>query len=150
MRNFSFSLQKVLDLKEKEKEMAEWAFGKSMQKTAREEARLHELTRYREDVTESIVTLQQKTCSAAQLIEVTRYRQSLDRAITSQSHVLYDCKVELQRCQHKLTSRMQEAKLWNRLSEKAKEQFDHEEKQREQKDLDEMGTTRFYLANKNG
>lgn len=149
MRNFSFSLQKVLDLKEKEKELAEWAFGKSMQRTAEEEAKLQQLTGYREQVNQSIVAMQQQTCSAAQLMEVARYRQAIDRAIVSQTHVLTDCKIELQRTRQKLTVRMQEAKLWNRLSDKAKEKFIHEEKQREQKELDEMGTTRYFLATRN-
>lgn len=143
MKNFQFHLQKILDLKEKEKEQAEWAFGKSVQKKNEEETKLFQLTERRNEVTESLYSLQSETRSVADLMQVVRYQQSVDRAIESQRRTINGCEQEIERCQTKLTFHMTESKLWNRLKEKAKENFDENNKQREQKELDEIGINRY-------
>ncbi len=143
MKTFRFHLQKILDLKEKEKEQAEWAFGASLEKKREEEAKLTHLTEHHEAVTRSLYILQQETCSAAQLLEVTRYRQAVDRAIINQQQKLYGCDQEVERCQKRLASRVQESQLWQRLRDKAAEHFEQAEKLREQKEMDEIGINRY-------
>lgn len=143
MKNFQFHLQKILDLKEKEKEQAEWAFGKSVQKKNEEESKLYQLTELRNDVTESLYSLQSETRSVSDLMQVVRYQQSVDRMIDSQRRTVTGCEQEIERCQTRLTFHMTESKLWNRLKEKAKENFDENTKQREQKELDEIGINRY-------
>jgi flagellar FliJ protein len=144
VKTFQFHLQKVLDLKEKEKEQAEWAFGQSVQRKNEEEWKLTRLTEHRDELTRMLHTVQTERCSAAQLIEITRYRQSVERSIASQQRTLHGCYQEVERCQRRLTERMQESQLWQRLREKAQEHFREEEKRREQKELDEIGT-QLYL-----
>ncbi len=143
MKSYQFHLQKILDLKEKEKEQAEWAFGKSIQRKNEEESKLYKLTELRNEVTKSLYSLQQASCRVADLMQVVRYQQSVDRAIESQRRTLFGCEQELERCKTHLTFHMQESKLWQRLKEKSKEIFDEQIKQQEQKELDEIGINRY-------
>ncbi len=143
MKKFSYHLQKILDLKEKEKEQAEWAFGKSVQKKTEEEAKLERLNDRREALTVSMYAIQDRACTAAQLIEMTRYRDAIDKAIVTQQNTLYGCEQEMELCQRKLTFKMQETRLWEQLKAKEREKFEDEYKQREQKELDEIGLNQY-------
>ncbi|UFJ42128.1 flagellar export protein FliJ [Brevibacillus humidisoli] len=145
MKTFTFHLQKILDLKEKEREQAEWAFGKSLQKKAEEEAKLINLTRHREEVSHTLYEMQNQPCSVSQLIEGNRYQQAVERAIQTQRQTLYGCELEVEDRKQKLTSRMQESKLWEKMREQAKERFDHAQRQMEQKELDEIGISRYTM-----
>ncbi len=144
MKAFRFHLQKVLDLKEKEKEQAEWAFGKSVQRRNEEKNKLLRLAEHLEEMTEKLHSIQANLCSAAQLHEMNRYRQSVERSVATQRRTLYGCEQEVEQCKHRLTERMQETQLWQRLREKAQEHFVETEKNHEQKWLDEIGT-QLYL-----
>ncbi|AWX56830.1 MULTISPECIES: flagellar export protein FliJ [Brevibacillus] len=144
MRVFQFHLQKVLDLKEKEKEQAEWAFGKSIQRKNEEEWKLSQLTDHHDEMTMKLQEVQMQTCSAAQLISITQYQQSVARSIQNQQRTLHGCEQDVERCQSRLTERMKESQLWQRLREKSLHQFLDDQKQREQKELDEIGT-QLYL-----
>ncbi|KMZ40419.1 MULTISPECIES: flagellar export protein FliJ [Bacillales] len=144
MRVFQFHLQKVLDLKEKEKEQAEWAFGKSIQRKNEEEWKLSQLTEHHDEMTMRLQEVQMQTCSAAQLISITQYQQSVARSIQNQQRTLHGCEQDVERCQSRLTERMKESQLWQRLREKSLHQFLDDQKQREQKELDEIGT-QLYL-----
>lgn len=144
MRVFQFHLQKVLDLKEKEKEQAEWAFGKSIQRKNEEEWKLSQLTEHHDEMTMRLQEVQMQTCSAAQLISITQYQQSVARTIQNQQRTLHGCEQDVERCQSRLTERMKESQLWQRLREKSLHQFLDDQKQREQKELDEIGT-QLYL-----
>lgn len=148
MKVFQFHLQKVLDLKEKEKEQAEWAFGKSIQRKNEEEWRLCRLNEHHDEMTNKLQEAQMQTCSAAQLIQITQYRQSVERSITNQQRTLYGCEQEVERCQYRLTERMKESQLWQRLRERSLNQYLEVEKVREQKELDEIGT-QLYLRRSN-
>ncbi|MFC8687953.1 flagellar export protein FliJ [Brevibacillus porteri] len=144
MRVFQFHLQKVLDLKEKEKEQAEWAFGKSIQRKNEEEWKLSQLTDHHDEMTVKLQEVQMQTCSAAQLISITQYQQSVARSIQNQQRTLHGCVQDVERCQSRLTERMKESQLWQRLREKSLHQFLDDQKQKEQKELDEIGT-QLYL-----
>ncbi|TKI54961.1 flagellar export protein FliJ [Brevibacillus antibioticus] len=144
MRVFQFHLQKVLDLKEKEKEQAEWAFGKSIQRKNEEEWKLSQLTEHHDEMTMKLQEVQMQACSAAQLISITQYQQSVARSIQNQQRTLHGCEQDVERCQSRLTERMKESQLWQRLREKSLHQFLDDQKQREQKELDEIGT-QLYL-----
>jgi flagellar FliJ protein len=144
VKTFRFQLQKVLDLKEKEKEQAEWALGESVQRRNEEETKLYQLAEHHEQMTNMLHSVQASSCSAAQLIEITRYRQSVERSIAAQRRTLFGCEQEVEQRKHRLTERMQEMQLWQRLREKAREHFVEAEKSHEQKWLDEIGT-QLYL-----
>ncbi|MEJ8546487.1 flagellar export protein FliJ [Brevibacillus borstelensis] len=148
MKVFQFHLQKVLDVKEKEKEQAEWAFGKSIQRKNEEEWKLGQLHELHEEATGMLHSAQAQTVSVAHLMEITRYRQSVERSISNQKLTVYGCEQEMERCQQHLTERMKETQLWHKLREKAHRQFLEAEKQREQKELDEIGT-QLYLRKSN-
>ncbi|MED4750124.1 flagellar export protein FliJ [Brevibacillus choshinensis] len=148
MAVFQFHLQKVLDLKEKEKEQAEWAFGKSVQRKNEEEWKLYRLHEHHDEMSLLLQDAQTQMCSAAQLIQISQYKQSVERSIKSQKHTLHGCEQDVERCQSRLTERMKESQLWQRLRERSHTQFMDMEKVREQKELDEIGT-QLYLRRSN-
>jgi flagellar FliJ protein len=148
VKGFQFQLQKVLDLKEKEKEQAEWAFGKSVQMKNEEEGKLVRLYEHRDDMAQMLVKAQEQACSASQLIMISQYRQSVERTIRHQRQTVQGLELEVERCQVRLRERMKESQLWQRLRERSLEQFREEEKAREQKELDEIGT-QLYLRRSN-
>ncbi|NGQ94009.1 flagellar export protein FliJ [Brevibacillus sp. SYP-B805] len=143
MKTFHFHLQKVLDLKEREKEQAAWALGKSMQRQREEEEKLYQLNERREELTQFLYEVQVQACTAARLIDITRYRQAVDKAILSQQRTLHGCEQEVEARKQTLTRKMQETQLWQRLREKAMERFHNELGKREQKELDEIGINRY-------
>ncbi|MDH4617193.1 flagellar export protein FliJ [Brevibacillus sp. AY1] len=148
MKSFTFHLQKVLDLKEKEKEQAEWAFGKSLQRKNEEEWKLVRLHEHHDDMTLKLEEVQAQQCSAADLIMLTQYRQSVERSISNQKRTLRGCEQEVERCQSSLTERMKESQLWQRMRERSLTQFLDVQKLKEQKELDEIGT-QLYLRRSN-
>lgn len=148
MKSFQFHLQKVLDLKEKEKEQAEWAYGKSIQRKNEEEWRLSRLTEHHDEMTQMLQDVQTHTCSAAQLIQIAEYRQSVEKSIANQQRTLRGCEQEVERCQSRLTERMKDSQLWQRLRERSLRHFLDAERIREQKELDEIGT-QLYLRRSN-
>ncbi|WNC12543.1 flagellar export protein FliJ [Brevibacillus brevis] len=148
MKVFQFHLQKVLDLKEKEKEQAEWAFGKSVQRKNEEEWKLHRLHEQRDEMSLLLQEAQAQTCSAAQLLSINQYKLSVERSIASQKRTLRGCEQDVERCQSRLTERMKESQLWQRLRERSLAQYLETEKIKEQKELDEIGT-QLYLRRSN-
>ncbi len=143
MKKFQYPLQKILDLKEREKEQAEWAFGKSVQKKNEEEEKLIRMHERQEELTQHLFTVQQQPCSAAQLLDITRYRQTMDKAIQNQQDRLFGCEQEVELFKQRLTMKMQESQLWQRLREKAQESFDEADKIHDQKEMDEIGINRY-------
>lgn len=148
MKKFSFHLQKVLELKEKETEQAKWAFGKSVQRKLEEETKMYQLAERREEITVFLHEMQHQPCSAAQLNEITRYRQSIDRAMMTQQKTIHGCEQEMERCKSHLTNRMQESQVWQRLRQKAEDEFIGAVKLREQKELDEIGSSRYLRSSR--
>lgn len=123
MKVFQFHLQKVLDVKEKEKEQAEWDFGKSIQRKNEEEWKLGQLHELHEEATGMLHSVQAEPVSVAHLMEITRYRQSVERSIHNQKQMVYGCVREMERCQMLLTERMKETQLWHKLRERAHGQY---------------------------
>lgn len=143
MKKFQYPLQKILDLKVREKEQAEWAFGKSVQKKNEEEEKLLRMHERKEELTQYLFAVQHQPCSAAQLLDITRYHQTMDKAIQNQQKRLFGCEQEMEVFKQRLTMKMQESELWQRLREKAQESFDQADKLRDQKELDEIGINRY-------
>jgi flagellar FliJ protein len=143
MSVFRFHLQKIVDLKEKEKEQTEWALGRSIQREKEEEEKLTRLSCERDEVTRQMAAFPDGNQSIASLREINLYLQSLDRKIKRQHSTLNDCRRETEQWKLQLTHRMQDVKLWNRLREKAEEGFEYLERVKEQKELDEVGISRY-------
>lgn len=143
MAMFRFHLQKILDLKEKEQEQAEWAFGKSVQKKTEEEEKLTHLHNRREVLTDTLHELQQKACTASKLIEMNQFRQAIDKAILQQVDTILACDRNVEICQRTLTSKMQENQLWGKLKERERLKYDEAAKYREQQILDEIGLIQY-------
>ncbi|RNB77430.1 flagellar export protein FliJ [Brevibacillus panacihumi] len=148
MKMFQFHLQKVLDLKEKEKEQAEWAFGKSIQQKNEAEWMLYQMYEHHDAMTLKLEEVQNQSCSAAELIMISQYRQSVERSINHQKQTLRGCEQEVERCQSSLRERMKESELWQRLRERSLTQFLEAQKLKEQKEMDEIGT-QLYLRRSN-
>lgn len=143
MAMFRFHLQKILDLKEKEQEQAEWAFGKSVQKKTEEEEKLVHLHNRRDELTDTLHQLQQKACTAAKLIEMNQFRLAIDKAIVQQIDTIQVCDRNVENCKQTLTFKMQENQLWGKLKEKERIKYDEAAKYREQQTLDEIGLIQY-------
>ena len=148
MKSFTFHLQKVLDLKEKEREQAEWAYGRSVQRKTEEEGKLLELFERSDDMARMLVKVQEQPCKASQLSMISQYRQAVERSIHHQQQTVLGMEQEVERCQMRLRERMRESKLWQRMRERSLALYLEAEKAREQKELDEIGT-QLYLRRSN-
>ncbi|MGO0061721.1 flagellar export protein FliJ [Brevibacillus fluminis] len=143
MAVFRFHLQKILDLKEKEQEQAEWAFGKSVQKKTEEEEKLIHLHQRRDQLTDTLHKLQEQACTAARLMEMNQFRLAIDKAIVQQVDTISACDRNVENCKRTLTSKMQENQLWSKLKEKERLKYDEAAKYREQQILDEIGLVQY-------
>jgi len=144
VKSFRFHLQKILDLKEKEKEQAVWAYGQSVQRKNEEEGKLLALFERRDDMARMLVKVQEQPCQASQLIMISHYRQAVEQSIRNQQRTVQGMEQEVERCQVRLRERMKESQLWQRMRERSLSLFLEEQKAKEQKELDEIGT-QLYL-----
>jgi flagellar FliJ protein len=138
---YEFSFQKVLDVKEKEKEAAKNEFGSSKQRQMELEEKLEGLEVEKEKVYNQYNDVTRKT-----VWEFLEVQQELDhfnlqvKQLTHQSKQLHQ-EVELKH--EVLIAKTKEAKVWNLWKDKSKNAFQMEQARKEQAMLDEMAVLRY-------
>jgi flagellar FliJ protein len=138
---FEFSFQKVLDFKEKEKEIAQQDYGTIKSQQLELQDRIENLELEQEKVFNQYNHVHQKT--VWELLEV---QQEIDhvnhqmKRLVHQSQQIYQ---EVEQKHQVLIERLQEAKMWNQWKTKSKDVFQKQLERKEQALLDEMAVLRY-------
>lgn len=137
---FDFSYQKVLDFKEKEKDMAQQEFGSIKIKQMELQEKLDGLDVIEEQVFNQYNNVDQKT-----VWEILEFQQEIDHVNRQKKQLEFQSQKLHQEVEHKhkmLIEKTQEAKMWNQWKSKSMAAFQKQMTQQEQAMLDEMAVLR--------
>ncbi|WP_187119012.1 flagellar export protein FliJ [Bacillus marasmi] len=138
--SFIFSFQKVLDVKEKEKELAEQQFGSVKNKQLELELKMKGLESEKDKAFHQYDHVNRKT-----VMEIMEFQQGIDhvnhqlKQLEIQSQLIEQ---EVEKQQQVLIEKSKEAKMWNQWKAKSKLAFETMVNQKEQAMLDEMAVIR--------
>lgn len=138
---FEFSFQKVLDLKEKEKEAARQEFGTIKQQQVALQEQMEELDLEKEKVFNQYNHVHRKT--VWEILEVQQAAEHLSqqkKRLEIQSQQLFQ---EVEQKHSALIEKTREAKMWNQWKEKSREAFQKQQDRKEQAMLDEMAVLSY-------
>jgi flagellar FliJ protein len=138
--NFVFPFQKVLDVKEKEKEMAEQQFGSVKRKQLEIDEKMKGLESEKEKAFHQYNFVDRKTVK-----EILEFQQEIDhvnRQLKQLEIESQQIRREVEKQQQVLIEKAKEAKMWSHWKAKSKEAFEKMLNQKEQAMLDEMAVMR--------
>lgn len=138
--SYVFSFQKVLDVKEKEKEIAEQQFGSVKHKQMVLQQKMAGLELEKNKAFHQYDNVNRKT-----VMEIMEFQLEIDhvnqqlRQLAIQSQLIEQ---EVEKHQRILIEKSKETKMWNQWKSKSKEAFEKVMNQKEQAMLDEMAVIR--------
>lgn len=138
---FNFSYQKVLDVKEKEQELAKQEYGTSKLRQLELQEEIDGLELVKEEVFNQYDEVHRKAVREILAVqqEINHVSQKMKR-LENQSHQMYQ---EVEQKHRVLIEKTQETKMWTQWKAKSKYMFQKELDRREQAMLDEMAVLRY-------
>lgn len=140
MARFRYSMQSILDIKEKMESQARQEFASARTALGREENILSQLQQRREQYELQAIEMQQKgkTLDLKQMKESRLAIANMDEKINSQKVRVKAAENQLEVVRNQLTEVIMERKTHEKLKEKAYLAFLEEEKKKEGKSIDEL------------
>jgi flagellar protein FliJ len=135
-----FSYQKVLDFKEKEKEIAQQEFGTSKLKQMEVEEQLEGLAVEKEKIFNQYNDTNRKP--VWQILEVQQEIDHVNLQMKKLEHKSYQIYHEVEQRHQVLIEKTQEAKIWNQWKAKSTAAFQKQIERKEQAFLDELSVLR--------
>lgn len=138
--SFVFSFQKVLDVKEKEKEVAQQQFGSIKNKQMEIEQKMQGLELEKNNAFYQYNHVNRKT-----VMEIMEFQQEIDHVTQQLRQLEIQSKLieqEVEKHQQILLEKSKEAKMWNQWKTNSKAAFEKMMNQKEQAMLDEMAVIR--------
>ncbi|MFK9090585.1 flagellar export protein FliJ [Bacillus salipaludis] len=138
---FAFSFQKVLDVKEKEQEMAKQEYGSTKLRQLELAEQIEGLELVKENVFKQYNDIDRKTVK-----EILELQLEIDhishrmKMLEDQSHQIHQ---EVEQKHQVLIQKNQETKMWNQWKTKSMEAFQKQLDRSEQAMLDEMAVIRY-------
>ena len=138
---FKFSFQKVLDFKEKEKELAEHEFGQIKSRANELQEQIDGLEQVQEKAYDQYNDVDRKT--VWEMLEFQQGIEYLNHKMKRLEHQSKQVHLEVEQKQQIFIEKNQEAKAWNRWKSKSQLAFQLQMQQKEQAALDEMAVIRY-------
>ncbi len=138
---FKFKLQQVLDYRGQLEDQAKMALGRALNELAVHQKCVDDLqaelvTQVSRGYNDGIRTVDERWM---QDNYIRRLKEDLEKAV----HRLGETELLVHRCRSDLMRKSQDRQLLNKLSEKQRDRYNHEESQKEQYTLDEMAGIRY-------
>lgn len=141
-------MQSILSIKEKLEEQAKAEYGLEAAKLREEEQKLEQLIARKEAYQESLKEAVQDTLDVRQIKELEDCVEHAKYTINVQRFVIRQQQERVDLAREKLDNAMKERKTYEKLREKAFEQFKIEIEAQERKEIDELVSFRFRDAQK--
>ncbi|HJV45273.1 MAG TPA: flagellar export protein FliJ [Bacillota bacterium] len=138
---FHFSFQKVLDVKEKEKEQAQLEFGVIKRAQTELQEKIDRLHALKESYLVEYNHVHQKT--VLEILQIQEHINEVDRYTRQLTLQCNQLDREIDTKQQVLVDRAKEEKVWQQLKNKSFDSFQKQMEQKEQAILDEMAVLRF-------
>lgn len=138
MACFRFSMQNILDMKEKLEDQAKNEYAQANARLLREQEKLEKIVARREEAREKLKLVLCETLSVDEIRTRENAVEVLKFCAMQQQLVVIRCEKEVEVAREKLSEAMKERKIFEKLREKAFEEFVFEENRKEQKEVDEL------------
>lgn len=138
MACFRFSMQNILDMKEKLEDQAKNEYAQANARLLREQEKLEKIVARREEAREKLKFVLCETLSVDEIRTRENAVEVLKFYAMQQQLVVIRCEKEVEVAREKLSEAMKERKIFEKLREKAFEEFVFEENRKEQKEVDEL------------
>jgi len=138
MAKFIFSMQNILSIKEKLEEQAKNDFAQARRMLDEEELKLKTLFNRKTNYIEEGRRLRDNRLNVQNIKDNKNFILTIDGYIELQKLEVKRAEENLERARYKLNEAMKERKTYDRLREKAFEEFIKEENSRESKEVDEL------------
>lgn len=138
---FNSSFQKILDIKEYEKQQQTLEFRSVKEKQMELETKLHLLESKKEQAIEEHQLLQKMT--VLDMIESQQRMEYLDKQIEVIQLELHQVFQEVDKEHELLMDKMKETKIWNQIKTKSLNALEYEANRKEQSFLDEIATLHY-------
>lgn len=146
MAKFIFKMQSLLSIKYKLEDQAKAEYGMELAKLRDEEMKLEALIARKEAYQDRLTTAVQ---DALDIYEIKKLENSVEHVkynINVQKFVISQQQQRVEKAREKLDNAMKERKTYEKLKEKAFEQFKIEVEAQERKEIDELVSFRFGTA----
>ncbi len=147
MARFRFPMQNILNMKEKLEEQAKNEYGQANARLLAEEKKLEQLNNRLEDARLQLKNVLREVLSMTEIHKRENAVVILKGYVKQQQLVVKRCETEVEIAREKLTEAMKERKIFEKLREKAFDEFMKEEGRREQKEVDELMSYRYGAKN---
>ena len=138
MGRFRFSMQNILQMKEKLERQAKNEYAQANARLLQEQEKLEILQNRLRANDELLKGELQESLTIVKIKKIKQDSEILETYIELQNNVIVRCEAEVEQARKKLTEAMKERKIFEKLREKAWEKFQKEELQKEQKEVDEL------------
>lgn len=144
--SFQFRFEKILTMKEKEKESAlhEMNVVKHMKETV--EKQLLDLVEKKESYIMAFEKIANQSIKVTDIQEREQYIHFLNKQIDRLRKKVLEITQEFNRKSHLLVAKNQEEKMWNTWREKSLDEYTEKIKRDEQNQLDEMAVIRYFRS----
>lgn len=150
MSIFHYPFQKILELKEKEKESAQKEMAKAIQRQEKIELRLADLHDLYIAAQEQFAFKQEQGTVIIELRRIEDYVEHLRRCLRLEQEDCSFAKKNVDKKQEVLHDKLKEEKTWFVLKERQELEFINRSKLQEQKQLDEVASNRYYRLSQRG
>ena len=147
MARCRFPMQNILNMKEKLEEQAKNEYGQANARLLAEEKKLEQLNNRLEDARLQLKNVLREVLSMTEIHKRENAVVILKGYVKQQLLVVKRCEKEVEIAREKLTEAMKERKIFEKLREKAFDEFMKEEGRREQKEVDELMSYRYGAKN---
>ncbi len=147
MARFRFPMQNILNMKEKLEEQAKNEYGQANARLLAEEKKLEQLNNRLEAARLQLKNVLVEILSMTEIHKRENAIVILKGYVKQQQLVVKRCEKEVEIAREKLTEAMKERKIFEKLREKAFDEFIKEEGRREQKEVDELMSYRYGAKN---
>lgn len=147
MARFRFPMQNILNMKEKLEEQAKNEYGQANARLLTEEKKLEQLNNRLEDARLQLKNVLREVLSMTEIHKRENAVVILKGYVKQQQLVVKRCEKEVEIAREKLTEAMKERKIFEKLREKAFDEFMKEEGRKEQKEVDELMSYRYGAKN---
>lgn len=149
MSRFRFSMENILIIKEKLEEQAKNEYAQANARLLREQDQLGVLVCRRDEAGQELRKKLQETLSMKDIRKKEEAVEILKFYVMQQQLVVMRCEKEVEVAREKLSEAMKERKIFEKLREKAYEEFVQEESKKEQREVDELMSYKHGVRTKN-
>jgi flagellar protein FliJ len=138
-----FKLEVVLNHRRHREEAARKRYADALRKLRQQQEQLTAMQATRQTYRQDLRRLQRSGTAAAQILMYTRYLTRLDTEIRAQEKVVQEHRQEKEKQRQTLMTALKDRKVIEKLKEHHVSQLEAEEREREQKLLNDVAITRY-------